>query len=118
MGDRSRVLMVAVGMVLLCACHSAGTAAAPTTTTAGPPRPTTSLTTTTLGNTRDPAFHTRRAGVLTVATDHLEAPYFNIDPTTGVVTDGYEFDIARVLASRLGLGRIRVVRASLDAIAR
>ncbi len=94
-------LALALAAVLLAACHSSSRAGAPTTTTTttGPPRPTTSTTSTTLGKTSDPAFHTRKAGVLTVATDHLEAPYFVVDPATGDVTSGYEYDIARVLAS-------------------
>lgn len=119
MGRAPQWAAVASMAMLLIACSTGSSGkAAPTTTTLGPPRPSTSITTTTLGKTNDPAFHTRRAGVLTVATDHLEAPYFVIDPATGSVTAGYEYDIARVLATRLGLGRIRVVRASLDAIAR
>ena len=110
------VALVAV-VVIGVACRSTGADPQATTTT-GPARPTTSTTTTTLGITNDPAFHTRRAGILTVATDHLEPPYFVVDPVSGNAVDGFEYDVARALAARLGLGRVRVVRGSLDSISK
>jgi ABC-type amino acid transport substrate-binding protein len=116
---RARTAAAAVALVVLIAAACRSTGADPhTTTTTGPARPTTSTTTTTLGITNDPAFHTRRSGVLTVATDHLEPPYFVVDPTSGNAIDGYEYDVARALAARLGLGRVRVVRGSLDSISK
>jgi len=78
---------------------------------------TTSTTTTTLGITNDRAFNTRQRGVLTVATDHAAVPYFAFDVATGAPYDGYEFDVARALASRLGLGAVHVVRDTLESIA-
>ncbi|MGI8661805.1 MAG: transporter substrate-binding domain-containing protein [Acidimicrobiales bacterium] len=116
-----RALAVLAALVVVAACRSSSPTTSTTTTTVpvlGPTRPSTTLTTTTLGATNDPSFHTRRAGALTVATDHLTAPYFDLDPATGAAVDGFEFDLARVLASRLGLGRVIVVRGSLVSIQR
>ncbi|MEO7556451.1 MAG: transporter substrate-binding domain-containing protein, partial [Acidimicrobiales bacterium] len=110
------VLLVAV--LVVASCSSSPRDATTTTTTATTVElVTTSTTTTTLGTTNDRAFHTRRRGVLTVATDQAEAPYFIYDVATGAVYDGFEFDVARALASRLGLGGVRVVRDTLESIA-
>jgi ABC-type amino acid transport substrate-binding protein len=111
------VVAALVATALLASCGGNGSgSAAPTTT--GPLLPSTTTTSTTLGLTNDPAFHTRRSGVLTVATEHLEPPYFNEDLSTGAVIGGYEYEVARALATLLGLGRVRVVRGSLDSIQR
>ena len=56
----------------------------------------------------DQAILTRVPGVLTVGTEQLAAPWY-IGSTPDTVTSGFEYDVAKALASRLHVPAVRVV---------
>jgi polar amino acid transport system substrate-binding protein len=102
------------------ACSSGSTAAPSTTSTTSTTNPTTvsdpSATTsttaepTTLGGSE--GFQTRKPGVLVVGTERLAPPWY-VGAVSGEITSGFEYDLAKELASRLGVPTIKVVSTSL-----
>jgi ABC-type amino acid transport substrate-binding protein len=118
--SRTTGLIACLLMSTLVAC-SPGNSAAPTTTsttsttnptTVSDPSATTSTTAepTTLGGSE--GFQTRKPGVLVVGTERALPPWF-IHTTPSEVTAGFEYDLARLLAARLGVPIVKVVSTSL-----
>jgi len=115
---------VAVAVVLLLAvvaCSSSKGATPPATTTSTSTSTTlpasdsgattsTSVEPTTLGGNE--GFQTRKPGTLVIGTERLSPPWY-LGATADVVTGGFEFDLGRELASRLGVGSVKVVQSSL-----
>lgn len=101
MTRRAWALLIAPVLVagLVVACSSAAEPSAPTT-------PVSSTTSTTTEATADPGFRTRVKGVLTVATDHMVAPYYI--ESGGQLVGGFEYDLAKAIASSLRVS-VRVV---------
>ncbi|MGQ0616021.1 MAG: transporter substrate-binding domain-containing protein [Acidimicrobiia bacterium] len=98
---------IAVGAVLAAACTSAP-AAGPVP---GAP-PEASVTTLALGEQR---LLTRVPGVLTIAVER-PAPPFYVAGADGGTTGGFEYDLARAIATRLGVRTVRVVEAPVLAL--
>jgi polar amino acid transport system substrate-binding protein len=71
-----------------------------------PTAPVSTTTSTTTEATADPGFRTRVKGVLTVATDHMVAPYY-IELGSELI-GGFEYDMAKAIASSLKVS-VRVV---------
>jgi ABC-type amino acid transport substrate-binding protein len=55
---------------------------------------------------------TRRAGVLIVGTERVTPPWF-IGPNPGLISGGFEYDVASALARRLGVPAVEVRPTSL-----
>src|SRR5581483_7391472 len=110
-----RRLAAALAAVVLTACTTPGHASsAPSTTTATttPGSATvTSSTPTTAPPPADNGLVTIQPGVLTVGTESVTAPWYTAtdssDPTT--INGGFEYDLARSIAARLGLSSVRIV---------
>jgi polar amino acid transport system substrate-binding protein len=109
MTRRTRVLIAVPVVVaaLVVACSSAGRPPS------APVAPVSTTTSTTTEATADPGFRTRVKGVLTVATDHLVAPYFI--ESNGQLIGGFEYDLAKAIASSLHVS-VRVVPLRLVSI--
>lgn len=99
---------VVVGAVLAAACSSAP-AAGPEP---GPPPPGASVTTQVLGDQR---LLTRVPRVLTVAVERPSPPFY-VAGADGAITGGFEYDLARAIAARLGVGTVQVVEAPVLAL--
>jgi polar amino acid transport system substrate-binding protein len=98
-------LLAAVFIITSCTSKPSAqpaTTTGPTTTTA----PTT--TSTTLLND----FHTVTPGVLTIGTENIDSPWF-IGAGPSTVGGGFEYDLAKAIAVRLGVSTVKVVPASL-----
>jgi polar amino acid transport system substrate-binding protein len=112
LSPRTAAAALAVAALVITACTS--TASPRATTSTGPQSssaPTTSSSTTT-STTLLNGFHTVTPGVLTVGTERFESPWFiGADPST--VGGGFEYDLAKAIASRLGVHTVKVVPASL-----
>jgi ABC-type amino acid transport substrate-binding protein len=88
---------------------------APTTTTTVPPASDSGSTTTTTEPTTlggSEGFQTRKPGTLVVGTERLTAPWY-VSPGSGLITGGFEYDLAKELGARLGLPTTTVVSTSL-----
>ena len=70
----------------------------------------TTLEPTTLGGSE--GFQTRKPGTLVVGTERLTAPWY-VGPSPGIVTAGFEYDLAYEIATRLKVASIKVVPTSL-----
>jgi len=108
--------VVACLLMWIAAACSSGPAASPTTTTTtttpvlGSVSTTTTTEPTTLGGSE--GFQTRKPGTLVVGTERLVAPWY-IGPGSGVITGGFEYDLAKELSKRLGVPNVQVVSTSL-----
>src|SRR5216110_80759 len=85
-------------------CSSAHGDAAPRTTTLAASTTTTAPPTTV---PTDQAFRTKVPGVLTVGTETLQPPWY-IGGAPDDITQGFEYDLAKALAARLRIPKVRV----------
>lgn len=117
------VLVAVAAAAAVSSCSSAHTAASPTTTTTTTV-PVTSTTTSTVALTAsttlttlpaDQAFRTKVPGVLTVGTETLDSPWY-IGGSADEVTQGFEYDLAKAIAARLGIPEVKVVPVNLVAM--
>ena len=117
-----RSVAILAFLVIVAGCSSSKGAGAPSTTSTSTSTSTTvpasdsgattstSVEPTTLGGNE--GFRTRTPGTLVVGTERLAPPWF-LGVTPGTVTGGFEYDLARELALRLGVPNIKVVSTSL-----
>ena len=112
-----RTAALIVGLLISMAVACSSSTPPPTTTTAttiapasdsGPTTATTEPTT--LGGSE--GFRTRTPGTLVIGTERLTAPWYT-GPSPGVITGGFEYDLAKELGERLGVPNIKVVPTSL-----
>jgi ABC-type amino acid transport substrate-binding protein len=114
---RATAIIAGLLISIAVACSPRQPAPASTTTTtsttialsdSGPT--TTSTEPTTLGGSE--GFQTRKRGTLVIGTERLAAPWY-MGPTPGVITGGFEYDLAKELGLRLRVPNIQVVPTSL-----
>lgn len=107
-------------LLALCLLWGACSAATPAATGQGVPSTTRPSTTALDGPTTTvetpgvapSGLRTRKAGVLIVGTERVIPPWF-IGPTPGLVSGGFEYDVATELARRLGVPTVEVKPTSL-----
>jgi polar amino acid transport system substrate-binding protein len=125
MRSTRRLPAAALAFAILAACTSGASPASPTTTSTTPisatapttgtaPKPETSETTSTSTTLPNPAAEPNQdiltvvPGVLTVGTESLVPPWY-VGSTPESVTAGFEYDLAKALAARLGVSSVRVI---------
>jgi ABC-type amino acid transport substrate-binding protein len=109
------VLVVVAG--LLAACTSSGAGSSTTTTSAVETTTTTSTLVaprTTTAATGNPGFRTRVKDVLTVATEDPRPPFFA--EGEGTAAAGFEYDVARLVASAMDVPSLRIVPGRLTTL--
>ena len=103
-------------MLVVVACSS-GHGASPTTTStttttslSGTDSTTTTTEPTTLGGSE--GFRTRKTGTLVIGTERLVSPWY-VGASADEITSGFEYDLGKELATRLGVPTVKVVSTSL-----